>query len=307
MGIRNFCTLLTAAGLFTLAACGGGSGTRVASTPTPPPPPPLSPPPPAPPLIAQATQSQEFTGKGAAFERKTAADPVQGPLLDDSAQLRVRFDASTGSYQVALPGTQNWMQLFRDPQAGADASRMMDITGAVRLHAVQFASTGYQYSALVSWNATQLGKYGTVAVGIPTPAGGVPVTGSATYSGQIAGRSTELIPDFLAGPWPAGIGGSISLAFNFGGGTLSGSVSPTLEAWQSYSLATLNFTDTVYSSGSTVFSGKFATGLGGLNAFSGRFTGQNAQELIGNFAFPYTSPLDGKVYQAGGGFVGKGP
>ena len=35
------------------------------------------------------------------------------------------------------------------------------------------------------------------------------------------------------------------------------------------------------------------------------FTGPNAEELIGNFAFPYQSPIDSKAYQADGAFVGK--
>ena len=35
------------------------------------------------------------------------------------------------------------------------------------------------------------------------------------------------------------------------------------------------------------------------------FTGPTAQELIGNFAFPYVSPIDSKSYQASGAFVAK--
>jgi len=41
-----------------------------------------------------------------------------------------------------------------------------------------------------------------------------------------------------------------------------------------------------------------------VNSFSGLFTGPSAQELIGNFAFPYRSPVDGKTYQADGAFIG---
>ena len=67
----------------------------------------------------------------------------------------------------------------------------------------------------------------------------------------------------------------------------------------------MGFRDTVYSIGSTTFSGKFDTALGGINSFGGLFTGPNAQELIGNFAFPYKSPVDGLTYEADGAFVGK--
>jgi hypothetical protein len=48
----------------------------------------------------------------------------------------------------------------------------------------------------------------------------------------------------------------------------------------------------------------FDTDVAGLNGFSGQFTGPKAEELIGNFAFPYRSPVDGKIYQADGAFVG---
>ena len=51
--------------------------------------------------------------------------------------------------------------------------------------------------------------------------------------------------------------------------------------------------------------GAFATSLSGRNSFSGLFTGPRAEELIGNFAFPYASPKDGATEQAAGAFVGR--
>jgi len=105
----------------------------------------------------------------------------------------------------------------------------------------------------------------------------------------------------LADDFP--VNGSILLSFNFAAGTLSGSISPNLH--QGYAFAPLNFRDTVYSTGSTTFSGRFDTTAAGVNSFSGLFTGPTAQELIGNFAFPYVSPIDSKSYQASGAFVAK--
>ena len=67
----------------------------------------------------------------------------------------------------------------------------------------------------------------------------------------------------------------------------------------------MQFTNTVYSTGSTTFSGKFDSTLSGANSFSGLFTGPAAQELIGNFTFPYASPADHHDYQAAGAFVAK--
>ena len=49
------------------------------------------------------------------------------------------------------------------------------------------------------------------------------------------------------------------------------------------------------------------TNVAGINKFSGLFTGPNAEEVIGNFALPYRSPIDSQTYQAAGGFVAKGP
>jgi hypothetical protein len=75
--------------------------------------------------------------------------------------------------------------------------------------------------------------------------------------------------------------------------------------WNEYGLGPFEFRETVYSTGSTTFSGKFDTDLPGVNSFSGLFTGPHAEELIGNFAIPYRSPINSQVYQADGAFVGK--
>ena len=60
----------------------------------------------------------------------------------------------------------------------------------------------------------------------------------------------------------------------------------------------------MYSTGRTTFSGQFNSNLPGVNSFSGLFTGPHAEEVIGNFAFPYRSPIDNQTYQADGAFVG---
>jgi hypothetical protein len=101
--------------------------------------------------------------------------------------------------------------------------------------------------------------------------------------------------------------GGIQLNFDFGLGSLSGNITPSIfyyATYDDYSLSPISFRNAVYSRGSTTFSGQFDTNLPGLNSFSGLFTGPNAQELIGNFALPYQSPIDGQTYQADGGFVG---
>ena len=131
------------------------------------------------------------------------------------------------------------------------------------------------------------------------------MTGSATFSGTIFGQSNEPFETVIGDT--AIILGDIDLGFNFGAGTLSGSISPLLLLDTQYNLPSMQFTNTVYSTGSTTFSGKFETKLSGMNGFSGLFTGPAAQELIGDFIFPYKSPADNKAYQAAGAFVAKKP
>lgn len=53
--------------------------------------------------------------------------------------------------------------------------------------------------------------------------------------------------------------------------------------------------------------GTFATNLTGPNASAGLFTAFNGQELIGNWSFPFTSPLDAMVQSATAAMIAKRP
>ena len=274
--LKNYPILFATA--CALAGCGGGGGGGGfgMNTIPPPPPPPAPPPPPTPDIIPAATTSQQFA--------VSAADQ----------QLQVRYVAASNSYEVELPQSQNWIAISRSPTDPNDP--VIYTGGGVTLW---LRPGSFQYSRLFEWSASGDGLGGYEAIGSATPSGGVPVTGGATYAGQIVGRTSEY-QAALADDFP--VDGSIQLLFDFGLGTLSGSISPNLH--QGYTLGSLNFRDTVYSTGSTTFSGKFDTSVAGANSFSGLFTGPVAQELIGNFIFPYRSPIDGKVYQADGVFAG---
>ena len=277
---------------FAVAGCGGGGGYVASTPPVPvtPTPTPTPTPAPAPAIIAAATTSQQFAAVGATYP----IDDDHTPLLSPSDQLQVRYVASSNTYEVQIPHSQNWVA----STYSSSGPGMVVYQGGVG-GATMWVRTGpYQYSTLLEWSDGD--NVGHEAIGMATPAGGVPVTGSATYSGKIFGVTSEyqakLADDF-------DVDGSILLSFNFGAGSLSGSISPNLH--QGYDFAPLNFVSTVYSTGSTTFSGKFNTSAAGVNSFSGLFTGPTAQELIGNFAFPYVSPVDSKTYQASGAFVGK--
>lgn len=275
-----------------LAACGGGGGggSGLASTPTPVPNPAST-------VvdIFQSPASQEFAAIGSG---------------DD---LRIRYDAASGNYEV-MSGNLGWGKLFDDsshvPLPG-DPETMFKITGysqsnfQIRAHRnFSVPEVRYFYSNLAAWAGG--GMSGFVAFGIATPSGGVPMTGSATYNGFIEGSATDTVFDNLAGQTvPGSIQGDIRLAFDFGAGSLSGSMTPTLNLNQDYALGTLSFTNTVYATGSSSFSGRFNTNVNGNNSFAGLFTGPNAQELIGKFAFPYISPVTGTPKQASGAFIAK--
>jgi hypothetical protein len=286
--MRNIRPVLLAT-TFALAGCdGGGGGYGVVSTP----PPPLTPTPTptvAFALIPAATNNQQFAVAGAA--RLTPDDPTL--RLATADLLQVRYVASSNSYEVELPNTQTWIALTAKSEAEADG-------GGV---AIARQYSGFQYSGLINWFKDGTSR-GVEALGIATAAGSVPVTGSATFNANALGSTPEtqnlsqLVSPFVYGP--------MTFNFDFAQGTLSGSFHAFLDPeWHDYDLGTFNFRDTVYSSGSTTFSGRFDTNLTGVNSFSGLFTGPNAQELIGNFALPYKSPVDGQTYQSGGAFVGK--
>lgn len=275
--------LILAASALTLAACGGGGGgTDVAVIP-PPPPPPTSPEA----IIPAATTSQQFAAIGASH----SFDQNSPTLLDSDHQLQVRYIQSSNSYEIQFPEA-DWEPVL------VQGDTVTTPQGGIRM---SIRPTGSEYSSLFSWGdgATYSGFE---AIGIATPASGVPVTGSANYSGQLAGSTSEIYLNS-----PLGIRGPIELSFDFGLGTLSGNISPTIFSYvdsSSNALGTISFTNTVYSTGSTTFSGKFDTNLPGVNSFSGLFTGPHAEELIGNFALPYQSPIDNQTYQADGAFVG---
>lgn len=289
---------------FCLAACGGGGGGGGGLVSTPPPPPTPTPPPPPqtptgyPSIVTAATTSQELATKGASYTSPSATYGdlvVSNPSLADNAQLDVRYNAVSKSYEIQLPADSHWQPIA--PAANYGDGTYLYRGGAPDHVGVVDYRSNLQYSALLWWFTDEFS--GHSAVGIATLPGNVPITGSANYVGSILGTTSETYLNPWEAVWyPGQIGGSINLSFNFGSGSLSGSINPN-------DLPALSFTNTVYSSGSTTFSGAFATSVPGINSFSGLFTGPAAQELIGNFAFPYISPKDGAVEQAAGAFAGR--
>jgi len=153
------------------------------------------------------------------------------------------------------------------------------------------------------------GRWGWIAVGIPTPVASLPTSGSASYSGIVRGAADVMVDDGWGGLEPTDVTGSVTLTFDFGHSSLAGSMSASLANFGTVgvlgSLGTVNFANTVYSAGH--YSGTFATSVAGVNSFSGTLTGPGAQELIGAWAMPFHYSVDGQDHQAAGAWVAKKP
>jgi hypothetical protein len=234
--------------------------------------------------------------------------------------LRIRYDAASNRYEV-MAGARAWVPLVDDdnssplpgnPNVNFDFSGLPQSFFRIRAHYTYPSDYRYRYSNLAAWGVPAAGGQpalaGTTAFGMATPAGAVPTSGSASFQGLIEGFSDE------TGPWgwdketvPAWVGGSVQLTFNFGNGSLAGELRPYLLADKRYDLATIAFGNTVFGVGSQTFSGSFDTAVSGPNSFSGRFTGPNAEELIGKWAFPYLSPINGAPQSGSGAMIAKQP
>lgn len=230
----------------------------------------------------------------------------------NSSQPRIRY-TSGGVYEVQLPG-DGFDRLIHHRNVGnpgtdntlfevaSQPARTLRISGS--------RNNGYRYSEMMSWWRPDLdfaftADFGAVAFGVPTPAGSVPVTGSASYQGHVTGITDAKAP--LGGTnhyFLLPVEGTIALNFDFGTGTLGGEMRLGLNEGMSYSdLGTFAFNQTIFARGSTTYSGAFATPLSGFNFFNGRFTGPNAEETIGNWAVPFR--YDGSTHQAIGAWIAR--
>lgn len=319
MVIRRATKLFAATAALALSACGGGGGTgttfRPEPTPAPPPPPP-PPPPPAAEAITIFTNPtvQDYATVGVWANTGDLSTPpyeVQftGITSAESIQPKIRY-TSGGYYEVQLAGN-GYGQLVHDP-AIANPTSDNTVLGipAQRASFIITGSrnSGYRYSEMAKWarpdlDFAQTVDMGFLAFGTPTPGSGVPVTGSASYLGQILG-TTDLSATACDCGFPIAVEGTVALNFDFGAGTLGGSMSMALSSgWGPMPVGEYNLVQTVFSPGSTTYSGRFDTNLSGDNFFLGRFTGPNAEETIGAWAVPFNFQ-DG-THQAIGAWIAK--
>lgn len=283
----------------TLAGCGGdsassGSGAvAVASAPAPAPAPSPAPTPtpsPSPtpaPLAGPAalTQGQDFAVLGYSVTGTTARDG-SGPTSQQPGGVAFRYVASQARHEIQIPG-RDWGVLGVPIVAGANFStqRVTVGTGASafvydlrlfvpgdRNQALPLTYTSYgswAASAIRESDPTKIDQnFGSFAYGVPTPAAGVPRTGTAQYRGIVFDSYDTAGVALLSIDFGTGrVSGSIEPLFNDGiggigpGGTypVSGSIQPGVAAFQ------VNF-----QIGSTGRSGLLEV----------QFTGPNAEELM---------------------------
>lgn len=316
--------LLVASAALALAACGGGGGgsssAGLISTPPPPPPatqtcangtvipitstcpppPPPPSPPPSPTIFAGITTNTNFAVLG--LEASDKNIPASSLARDG---FTVRYDAATQGYFMDLPSTDEFrFNNFGETSSfwsafiatGFYSGTILDIFKPSQTNPeIQLAYTSFGISS--GYYTTPFGFF---AFGIPTPASGVPISGTATYDAHVAGGTMNSF---------ASIGGDATLQFNFGAGTLSGQFDPVHQLnGVNTSLGRYSFLDTVFGVGSTNFSGSLShSGLSTLGAFDGRFTGPAAQELMARWTAPYLPPGSQQPAEMFGVWVGKRP
>lgn len=233
--------------------------------------------------------------------------PRSGPTTTD---VQFSYDASTNTYQFGLPdgagGTLTGTEY--NGASGQPATSSTSAAGAVQVGLLVpgTAASPYTYTSLGGWiehvgdvGGADVYTFGSFVYGMPTPPGGTPITGSASYAAEIAGS--------IGNDDDIQLAGTASLQFDFGAGSLTGFMHPRAVSFGTPDMdfGQYDFTQTIYSVGSTTFSGKFLVpGLPGADSsFEGNFTGPNANELMARFQAPYL--LDGQQGTMAGVWIGK--
>jgi len=233
--------------------------------------------------------------------------PLGAISTSDAEQPHIRF-TSAGTYEVQLPGKE-WNELL---SFGGGSLRDTDDNFEGQISGSK--DRGYLYSELASYYSSDPAQFGAFAFGTLTPNGAVPIIGTASYNGTIAGKS-DVVGSHFGQPLGETAIGSVTLNFDFGAGTLGGAMTLALADYindEPLSIGTFTFKDTVFGVGSTSYSGRFDTAAAGDNFFLGKFTGPHAEETIGAWALPFvldvgnaTITADHKAHQAFGAWIAK--
>jgi len=267
-------------GCVTGCASGGGSGSGGSGPSTQPPP--------------QTSASSPQSPCGTINGRPVECVPNMRTIIDQQmaeieAELRKMpvdlFEAYYGYTPYWATTSGYGSSLGTSPGTGyvrGDFSYDTNAAGtlaSVQAHAPE--SLGHQYQSFGVWNERIDASRGQITIwsqGQPTPAQGIPASGSATFQGRLSGI-------YVA---PSGVGGTAasdlkvsadfgarSLGFASSGTTVNGAAAPNLDL-----RGTL-----AYAPGQGRFSGSVANASGSLRgSTNGQFYGPRAEELGGVFA-----------------------
>jgi hypothetical protein len=221
----------------------------------------------------------------------------------------VSYDASANNYVIDVPssnpgvfeatttGERYWNGTLSDSASGTQPI----VLSVFRPGSQNFDFPNLSYTSFAEYS-TKAGQFGELAFGQATPASAIPVNGTATYSAFAAG--------YLSGSQGMAIRGDVSLHFDFGAGTLSGSFDPYIYDLLAGNtpLGHYDFVNTVYGVGSATFSGELASsGVAEHGTFNGLFTGPAAQELMARWTAPRFDPQTNTTSEMFGVWVGKKP
>lgn len=283
-----------------VSACGGGAG--MVSTPTPPPPAA----PTALPLTASATfptttGTLAYTGTvyDAASLSGGNATATQITTAASSATVGFSYDAASGTYTVAGPGSSASFTAANATSATGYAAAFAKTTGTVTDTLMLYGNVPatapsatppvqLSYASFGYWSHTDTAAVQTqdtyFVFGYPTAASAVPTTGTATYQGTVSATALQY---GAAAAMLVPLSGTTSLTANFASQTVSTNINLTILNGATYAA----FTGT-----GTISANQFAGTLASTNtqftggAFTGGFFGPAAQETGLTFQATFHNP-----------------
>lgn len=225
---------------------------------------------------------------------------VSVPVAGSGTIMRTEdYTSYPYSYSSGLPG------FHADPSNKSPTSYCCN---SLSLSAADRPQSRYRYVSFADFYAPAPAgpnrdtiAYGTFAVGQPTKAGEVPVTGTARYTGHAFGH----FAGDSAATWIEGVS---RFDFDFARAALSGEIIFSMRCMMGclYPETTYTLTNTRFEQGATTFSGSLTTqGATSTGSFSGLFAGPGAAEMMAQFEIPYFNPEYQKWMPAGGAIAGK--
>ncbi len=209
----------------------------------PPPPPPPTPPPVQPPVrifanpapVEYASVGASVAGPGGNLDTYDSKTATFGPIsTNDGDQAHIRYNAG-GYYEIELPGA-GWDQLVHykgivGPTSDNNYFQPQDVAmNLAYLVTTNARDKGFSYSELGGWGSVRGVALGLRRVRRSDPRRRSPNDGLRNLSGLFASGSTDIMvaDNLYGGYFPLNVDGTVELNFNFGAGTLGGSMTLSL-------------------------------------------------------------------------------